>query len=223
MKRFHTAIIAITLASSSLFAQDYGKAVAEGQSFKSRVQYLEKGLKKQKIQLASAWAADGTSKYVTFFTDYDAVASAAAQAKQEMREFTVEDAKQLPLSGLTFAHVEIHARGAIPIMKMSKRYVQNMAHLVLEVDGKIIQPISKQVTSVADTSVVIPVAFYSYWQGHTVSILTGGTLGFDGAKVEMEFAYSLDPSIKTKTGKVILIDALGNKHEEKVDFSKVLQ
>jgi len=213
----------MTLGSSSLLALDYGKAIAEGQSFKSRVGYLEKGLKKQRIQIASAWAADGTSKYVTLFTDYDAVASAAAQARQEMREFTIEDAKQLPLSGLTFAHVEIHARGTIPIMTMSKRYVQNMAHLVLEVDGKVIQPISKQVTSEADTSVVIPVAFYSYWQSHNVSILTGGTLGFDGAKVEMEFACSLDPSIKTKTEKVILIDALGNKHDAKVDLSRALQ
>lgn len=220
-----TIPIVITLVVFSLYAQetDYSKAVSYGQSFKSRLQYLEKGLKDQKVQLASAWAKDGMSKYVTFFTDYEAVAAAAAQAKQEMREFTTEDAKKLPLTGLIFAHVEVHARGMIPTRKLSKRYVQNAAHLVLEVDGKVIQPLRKELTKVSDASVIVPMGFYTYWQSNNFSILTGGPLGVEGAKAEMEFAYSVDPSIKTKKGKVILIDAEGNKHQENVDFGKIFQ
>jgi hypothetical protein len=216
--------VALMLVLSSLHAQetDYTKAIAYGQSFKSRVQFLEKGLKAQKIQLASAMAADGMSKYVTFFTDYDAIAAAAAQAKQEMREFTIEDAKKLPLSGLVFAHVEVHARGAIPVSKLSKRYVQNAAHLVLEVDGSVIQPLTKELTRVSNAA-ILPVGFDTFWESHNVSILTGAPLGVDNAKAEMEFAYSLDPSIKAKKGKVILIDAEGNKHQEAVDFSKILR
>jgi hypothetical protein len=221
-----TITLFLTLVLSSLYAQgtDYAKAIAYGQSFKSRLQYLDKGLKDQKVQLASAWAKDGMSKYVTFFTDYEAVAAAAAQAKQEMREFTTEDAKKLPLSGLVFAHVEVHARGMIPVGKLSKRYVQNAAHLVLEVDGKVIQPLSKELKKVSDASVIIPVGFYTYWQANdNISILTGGPLGVEGAKAEMEFVFAMDPSIKTKKGKVILIDADGNKHQEDVDFGKILQ
>ena len=101
-------ILLLTLVLSSLYAQqaDYSKAIAYGSSFKSRLQYLDKGLKHQKVQLASAWAKDGMSKYVTFFTDYEAVAAAAAQAKQEMRDFTTEDAQKLSLTGMIFAHVE---------------------------------------------------------------------------------------------------------------------
>jgi hypothetical protein len=220
-----TITVVMTLALSGVYAQeaDYSKAIAYGQSFKSRLQYLDKGLKDKKVQLASAWAKDGMSKYVTFFTDYEAVAAAAAQAKQEMREFTAEDAKKLPLTGLIFAHVEVLARGMLPTKKLSKRYVQNAAHLVLEVDGKVIQPLRKELTKVSDASVMIPVGFYTYWQSNSFSHLTGGPLGVEGAKAEMEFAYSVDPSIRTKKGKVILIDAEGNKHQENVDFGKLFQ
>ena len=221
-----TITIVMTLVlSSRLYAQetDYSKAIAYGQSFKSRLQYLDKGLKDQKVQLASPWAKDGMSKYVTFFTDYEAVVAAAAQAKQEMRDFTTEDAKKLPLTGLVFAHVEVHARGMIPTRKLSKRYVQNSAHLVLEVDGKVIQPLRKELTKVSDASVIVPVGFYTFWQSNNFSILTGGPLGVEGAKAEMEFAYSVDPSVKAKKGRVILIDAEGNKHQENVDFVKIFR
>jgi hypothetical protein len=224
-KQLSVLAILSTLALSSLYAQetDYSKAIAEGQSFKSRKQYLEKGLKDQKVQLASSFAKDGMSKYVTFFTDYEAVAAASAQARQEMRDFTVDDAKKLPLSGLIFAYVEIHARGMIPTAKLPKRYVENSAHLVLQIDGKVIQPLSKEVKKVSDASVVIPVGFYSYWQTNNFSILTGGPLGVEGAKAELEFVFAADPSIKTKKGKVILIDADGNRHQEDVDFGKVFR
>ena len=70
----------------------------------------------------------------------------------------------------------------------------------------------------------IPLGFYSYWQAtNNISILTGGTLGLEGAKVELEFVFAVDSSIKTKKGKVILIDGDGNKHQEDVDFGKILQ
>ncbi len=226
MRLFAVLAIALTLLLTSVHAQttDVSKAIAFGQTFKSRKQYLEKGLKNEKVQLASSFAKDGMSKYVTFFTDYEAIASASAQAKQEMREFTTEDAAKLPLSGLIFANVEIHARGMIPTRKLASRYVQNAAHLVLEVDGKVIQPLSKELKKVSDASVVLPVGFYSYWQAsNNVSFLTGGPLGVEGGRAEMEFVFAADPSLKTKKGKVILIDADGNRHQEDVDFSKIFQ
>ena len=55
--------------------------------------------------------------------------------------------------------------------------------------------------------------------------LTGAPLGYSSeeSKVELEFVFALDPAIKTKKGKVILIDADGNKHQEELDFRKVFQ
>jgi hypothetical protein len=201
---------------------DFEKAIQYGAQFKSRKQFLERGLKSRKIQLASAWAADGISKYVTFFTDFEAVASAAAQSKQEMRTFAVADAQKLPLTGLLYAHVEVHGRGMIPTRKVASRYVRNSAHLVVQFGEDIVQPLSKEMKGVRDASVVLPVALFTWWDMGNVCLLTGGPLGFDGAKAELEFVFSLSPDQMKKRGTVILIDADGNRHKEDVDFSRVL-
>jgi len=200
---------------------DLVKAIARGSEFKSRVQYLEKGLKQNKVQLASAWAADGISKYVTFFTDFEAVAAAAAQAKQEMRTFTTEDALKLPLTGLVYAHVEIHGRGTLPVKKVKKRYVRNSAHLVIQYGEEVIQPLSKELTSFRDASVMSPIALFAWWDRGNVSLLTGGPLGFEGSKVELEFVFRLTPVQQKEKGRVILIDADGHRHQEDVDFSRI--
>jgi hypothetical protein len=200
---------------------DIDKAIARGSEFKSRLQYLDKGLKRNKVQLASAWAMDGISKYVTFFTDFEAIASAAAQAKQEMRTFTSEDALKLPLTGLIYAHVEILGRGMLPVKKVERRYVKNAAHLVIQYDEEIVQPLSKELKSVSDASFIAPIALYTWWESKNVSLLTGGTLGWEGSKAELEFVFHLTPEQQKRKGKVILIDADGNRHQADVDFSKI--
>ncbi len=202
---------------------DLNAAIAYGSRFKSRKQFLEKGLKDNKVQLASAWAMDGISKYVTFFTDFEAVASAAANAQQEMRSYSTSDALKLPLSGLVYAHVEVHGRGMLPVRKVASRYVKNSAHLVIQLGEEIIQPLSKEMLSVRDASFVAPVALFTYWDMGNVSLLTGGTLGWEGAKAEMEFVFGLTPEQLTRKGTVILIDADGNRHKEDVDFSKIIR
>jgi hypothetical protein len=202
---------------------DFEKAIQYGAQFKSRKQFLERGLTSRKIQLASAWAADGISKYVTFFTDFEAVASAAAQAKQEMRTFTAADAQKLPLTGLVYAHVEVHGRGIIPTRKVGSRYVRNSAHLVVQFGEDVVQPLSKEMKGVRDASVVLPVALFTWWDLGNVCLLTGGPLGFYGAKAELEFVFSLSPDQMKKKGTIILIDADGNRHKEDVDFSEVFR
>ena len=204
-------------------AVDVKKAIEVGNQFKSRSRFLEKGLKGNKVQLASAWAMDGISKYVTFFTDFEAIASAAAQARQEMRPFTEADAKKLPLTGLLYAHVEVHGRGMLPTRKVAKRYARNSAHLVVQFGEDVVQPLSKELKDVRDASVKLPIALFTWWDIGNVSLLTGGTLGFEGAKVELEFVFGLSPEQMKKKGKVILIDGDGNRHQKDVNFSKVLR
>ncbi len=201
---------------------DFKKAIDFGSQFKSRSQFLEKGLKGNKVQLASAWAKDGISKYVTFFTDFEAVASASAQARQEMRAFTVADAEKLPLTGLVYAHVEVHGRGDIPTRKVAKRYVRNSAHLVVQFEEDVVQPLSKELKNARDASIELPFALFTWWEVGNVSLLTGGSLGFSGAKAELEFVFRLSPDQMKKRGSVILIDGDGNRHKEEVDFSKIL-
>ena len=101
---------------------------------------------------------------------------------QQMRTLTESDVEKLPLTGLVYAHVEVHGRGDLPTRKVEKRYVRNAAHLVLQFGEEIIQPLSKELVSARDASVVAPVELFAWWQMGNVSLLTGGPLGFSGAK-----------------------------------------
>ena len=209
-------------ASPLLMTQEHiAAAISYGKRFRTRNRYLREGMKHSRIQIASAFAMDGMSKYVTFFSDFHVVASAAAAAENEMRELSQEEIAKLPLSGLLYAHVEVHARGLLPVRKLERRYTRNDAHLVLQIDNQIIQPLSKRITGQEDTSVVLPVALYTWWEVGKVSLLTGGTLGFEGQKVELEFAFKLDKETANKKATVILIDGDGNRHKGEVDLSKV--
>jgi len=186
--------------------QEISQAVEYGIKHKTRSHYLKKGLKHKKLQIASAFAMDGISKYVTFFTDFDVVAAAAADANHKLRKFTEEEIEELPLTGVLYANVQVHGRGALPVRKLKRRYTRGDAHLVLEIDGKIIQPLSSQITDERDASVWVPVTLFTWWNTKNMSLLTATPLGFAGRRVELEFAFSLNAEQMTKRATVILID-----------------
>jgi len=197
------------------------KAVAYGESFPSRNKYLDGALKKNKFQIASAWSKDGISKYFIFFSDFDIIASAASQAKHEMRNLTTEDIQKLPLSGLIYVNVQLHARGTMPVHKLEKRFGHTNAHLVFEVDGQIVQPVSKQLVSQNEASVEFPVAVLTWWDTKHTSLVTGGTLGYEGERVELEFGFRLTPDQMNKKATVILIDGDERQYKTDVNLSEV--
>lgn len=221
MKVAHFMMLASACSAASLSHSDIDSAVKNGGQFKSRSKFLEAGLKANKVQLASLMAKDGISKYVTFFTDYEMVEAAAAEANQQMRVLGDDDIAKLPLTGLIYANVEVLGRGMLPIRKVEKRYSGASAHLVLKFGEDVVQPLSKERATVKDASLYLPIALYTWWQAGNVSILTGGQLGFDGVKSQMEFVFSLSPEQRMQRAEVILIDGDGNKHGKNVDFSKI--
>jgi hypothetical protein len=201
---------------------DYSRAIAFGKRFPSRVKFLEDGTKTNKVQLASAMAMDGISKYVTLFTDFDAVAAAAAQARQEMRDFTEADAAALHLSALVYANVAVHGRGAIPVKKVEKRFIQNPAHLVLQIDGAVVQPVSKGLKSAERSVTDLGVTSVSATRIGGVSLLTANRLGWEDNRAELEFAFELTPEQMKKRATIILIDGEGNRNQKDIDLSAVL-
>jgi hypothetical protein len=96
----------------------------------SRLRYLDSGIKSQKFKLAGAFAGDGISKYLIFFTDYDIVAAATADATHQMREFSDVNARSLPLSGLTLVNVQLHACGDFPVRRLQRHFTGQDLHLV---------------------------------------------------------------------------------------------
>ena len=205
----------------SLTRQEISQAIEYGIKYKTRSHYLKKGLKHKKLQFASAFAMDGISKYVTFFTDFDVVAAAAADANHKLRKLTEEEIKELPLTGVLYANVQVHGRGYLPVKKLKRRYTRGDAHLVLKIDGKIIQPLSSQITDERDASIYIPVTLFTWWNTKNMSLLTATPLGFVGKRVELEFAFSLNPEQMAKRATVILIDGDGHHHKKQIDLSKI--
>jgi hypothetical protein len=210
-----------TTDASPLTEQQIAEAVKYGQSFKSRNDYLDRGLKNRKFQIASAWAKDGIGKYIVLFSDFDVTASAASKAKHAMRELTKQEVSSLPLTGLLYVNAQLHARGALPINRLHKNYTRDNVHLVLMIDNAVIQPVSKQLGSPQDASFVAPVALFTYWETNNVSLLTGGPLGFSGERLELEFAFKLTAEQMAKEAIVVLIDGNGKQHKTIVDLSKI--
>jgi hypothetical protein len=179
-------------------------AIRYGGEFKSRSMFLQT-LKSNGVELGSPAARDGVTKRVTFFTDFEVVASAAAAARQVARRFTPADAEHLPLRGLIHAHVEIRGRDE-QARKAVARFTEKSAYLVLQFGDENVEALSNEAP-----------------ETRPASLLTGAPLGFNGSHSELEFAFEL--TIKQKAGKasVVLIDAEGNQYHGKIDFATIVR
>jgi hypothetical protein len=155
-----------------------------------------------RVQLASAMAMDGISKYTTFYNDWPAVAAESAAAHQQMRELKVEE---IQTNGLLHAFVEIHGRGAFPTGKMNRRYGQQRAHLVLKIGERIIQPFEKMMIMKSDQS---PAAFLA---------------GYNESRITLDFAFDVSPEDLDVPTTIILIDGDGNRHQAKADLKSILK
>jgi hypothetical protein len=188
-------------AGPILTPQQIEAAIQEGSKYNTIDKFLEKGLKGKRVQLASAMAMDGISKYATFFNDWQAVAAESAAAHQQMRELKADDVQA---NGLLHAFVEVHARGAIPVSKMNRRYREQRAHLVLKIGEQVIQPVAKSMIKQSDQSVGM--------------ILAGVAEG----KITLDFAFDVAPEDLQSPVEVILIDGDGNRHHQKADLNGIL-
>ncbi len=189
-------------AATPLTIDQIREAIRYGEGFKSRADYLQHGMKGVRVKLASAMAMDGISKYATFYGDWDAVAASAADAKREMRTVRPEE---ITSTGLIYALVEVHGRGAIPTSKLDRRYLNGHAHLVLRAGDKKIQPVEKSVLNQNDQS--------------TAGVLMWGK---DFAQKDtLEFAFDVTPADLDQPVEVILIDGDGHQHKAMATLSMI--
>jgi hypothetical protein len=202
------------------------EAVAFGKQFKSHKDFLKEGLKSKKFQIASAWGKDGISKYVTFYSDLDVISAATATANQQMRDLTEEQISKIPSTGLLFVNVELHARGALPVRKLNRRYTDGRARVVLKIGERLVQPVregfypSPPKTECYNTLYLWSVfGTYNFAVGGIVPLaLPCGPSG--PSKFSLEFAFQLTPQQMTQKAEVFLIDGDGGRHKTDVDLSK---
>jgi ribosomal protein S13 len=203
------------------------QAVEFGKRFNTRDAFIKEGLRRKKFQIASAWAKDGISKYVTFYNDCDVISAVGAEANQKMRELSRQDLEKVPRTGLVFANVELHARGVIPERKLNRRYTGGRAHLVLQIDGQVVQPVREGYYPTPPKTECFNTVYlwtvfgtYSFGVGGVVPLpLPCGPTG--PSKFTLEFAFQLTDEQMKKKGAIILIDGDGNRHKTDVDLSKI--
>lgn len=188
-------------AGPVLTPQQAQAAIQEGNKYKTIDKFLEKGLKGKRVKLAGAMATDGISKYATFFNDWQAVAPEAAAAHQQMRELKVDEVQS---NGLLHVFVEVRGGGIVGVSRLDRGYQGNRAHLVLKAGERIIQPVDKSMIKQSNEA--------------GATLLWGSTM----RKITLEFAFDASPDDLQSPVEVILIDGDGNKHQQTVSLSGIL-
>jgi hypothetical protein len=161
----------------------------------------DRNLKGKRVKLASAMAADGISKYATFYNDWQAVVAQSAAANQQMRELKPADVES---KGLLHVFVEIQARGASGTGKLDRRYSNERAHLVLKIGDRIVQPTEKSM---------------NYRAGQSIGMFM---LGAKSGKIALDYTFDVSPQDLQSSVEVILIDGDGHRHEHEADLAGVL-
>jgi hypothetical protein len=200
--------LSISLASSAwcagpeLTPSQIQNAIREGSKYKTADNVFEhsKGQGKR-VQLASAMAADGISKYATFFNDRLFVVAQSAAANQQMRELKATDVES---KGLLHAFVEITARGSHGTGKLDRRFGNDRAHLVLKIGDRIVQPVEKNMN-------------YRSGQSDLMYVL-----GANSGRITLIYAFDVSPQDLQSQVEVILIDGDGHRHEHEANLSGVL-
>jgi hypothetical protein len=193
-----------------LTEKEISEAVSFGKNWKNSSKFLQEGLKSYKFQIDSAMSWDGTSKHVKFFTDWVNIASTAVVANRQLRELSAAEIEKIPRTGLLIAIVELHARGAIPVLKLEKRFTEGNTHLVLKIGEKIIQP-QERFTLSDDLK--------KTWS--ELGWRTGNYIENEERKLTLQFAFDLDEQQLNSKATAILLDADGKQRKVDVELSKL--
>lgn len=202
------------------------RGIAYGNHFQSRKEFVERGLDRNKVQLSSAWSKDGISKYVTFYRDYHVVAARVVQARQQLRDITEKDFADIPYTGLLFANLEMHARGALPIKHLNQHFTSGATRMVLQIDGVNVQP-EKEGFFAAPERKTCTGQYYSYSAFAIYNFTFGGggwnQVAWDCTervhKFSIEFGFRLSGEQEHKQATVIVVDSEGNRFSTDVDLS----
>lgn len=111
--------------------------------------------KKQQYRINRAGFGDPIEKKVLILSDLDRIALEAAEAKRQLREVSVDDIKKNLDFGVIEVLLEANCYNNLYAGSLPKWGPTGGVHVVLKVDGKIIQPIEKRAGQ-ADSMSVLP-------------------------------------------------------------------
>jgi hypothetical protein len=196
------------------------EAAAYGARFASGEKFLDEALKNNKVKFAGLWAMDGTTKYVTFLTDWTNVAASAADATKDRRTLSDSDLEDIPQGGLLHAVVEITARGLLNTGPATERFGGGRAGVRLKFGSTVIEPISGSLVQ-DKGGVYFPLWIYMAGVYGNLGWAVVTEPGHWQKKIVMHFAFDLDEKQWKSKGTVLLVEASGKQADEAFDFSRL--
>ncbi len=229
--------VAATLAAQqpeSPFPPDeMAKGIALGKQFATRKQFIETGLKENRIKVDGTLARDAIRKYVTFYRDYHVVAARVAEANQQLREVSEKDLSVIPHTGLLFARLDLHAIGPKPPLgsdrpfrRLTQRFTDGSTRMVLQIDGLNIQPAKEGFFPRPEKKTCVGQYYtYSIFAIYNFGLGSGSVnqVSWDCtdllADFSVEFGFLLTLEQRRKKALVIIVDSEGHRYSAPVDLS----
>lgn len=220
MKQFLCIALLIAGFSSASVGQvlsdaEIQKAMDRGKN--SSTKQLWKEIKKTQHVRINRAGLDPIEKTVTFLSDVDRISLESAEAKRQLREITIDEVKRnLPL-GTTEVLLEANCYNNLYAGSLPKWGPQGGVHLVLKVNGMLIQPIERR-TGPSDSVSVLPQEHgVISGQGNSVTYTPlYRTAIYERASLRSWFSFPVfSPDTKTLT--VIAISGDGNRKEKEIE------
>jgi hypothetical protein len=211
-----TALITVASFAQTLSDADIQAAMERGKTTPSK-RLWDDIKKKQQYRINRAGFGDPIEKKVLILSDLDRIALEAAEAKRQLREISVDDIKKNLPFGVMEVLLEANCYNNMYAGSLPKWGPSGGVHVVIKVDGKVIQPLEKR-AGASDSVSVLP-------QEHGVVSRQGNMVTYTplyrSAIYERasERAWFTFPalSIDVKTFTVIAISGEGKQKEKDVD------
>lgn len=192
--------------SASLTSPQIQEAITYGSQFQTRDKFLDKGLKGNgiRVKLGPGLMGSSISRYVTFFNDWNWIASEAAAARQQLKDVSPTDFHP---AGMLHAFLEVHAFGQGAIKQLNRKYLGDRSHLVIRAGNHTIQPINKKMLMLRAEDTFT-------WDAILLA---------PSGKITVEFEFEIDAQELNTPVLVILSDGDGKRFEKIADLSDALK
>jgi len=216
----YSAVAMASLAAISL-AQGLSDAAIQSAIEKGKATSAKKlweGVKKnQQFRLNRAGFGDPIEKKALLLSDSDRIALESAEAKRELRDISIDEIKKnIPL-GVLEVLLEANCYNNLYAGSLPKWGPEGGVHVVLKVDGKVIQPIERKAGPGDSVSVLPQEHGVISHQGTTVTYtpLYRSAL-YERASQRAWFTFPVVPR-ETKRFTVTVISGEGKQKEKEID------
>lgn len=207
-------VLAVVANAETISDADIQAAINKGRS--SNAKSLWKEIKKKQQFRINRAGLDPIEKKVLLLSDKDRIMLEAAEAKRQMREISVAEIKRHIPMGVSEILLEANCYNHMYAGSLPKWGPDGGVHLVLKIDGKVVQPQASRAGTADSVSLLPQEHGILSRQGTTVTYTPlYQTAIYERASLRAWFAFPEIPrDVKTMT--VVVISGDGKQKEKEI-------